>query len=151
MKIACTVLVLSWAALLQAEGAVIHSPNTAQTYAFHSIQWEQLRWLPDQQQLVASITFSNLNYDSRAEPRQDERFDFALPGVTLDPGSGVFFVIGRHGERIPVARRLSTLIGSEIKLLPGAKIDIHSKEGQISVDLLTNQPNTDPQWFEQNH
>jgi hypothetical protein len=97
--------------LAGATPVAIHSPQTAQTYADASILWHQLRWLSKSQTLVASITFSNLNYASKAEPRQDERFDFALPGVKFDATNGTFYVIGSAGERIPVAAKQHDPLG----------------------------------------
>jgi hypothetical protein len=138
MKNAGLAFVLLVLSVMRADGVVIHSPDTAQTYALHSVQWKQLRWLPRARAFVASITFSNLNYESRAEPRRDERFDFAFPGVRLDAKDQVFYVLDQNHSRIPVARIAKEFVGKQIELLPGSSIEILSHDGKIHVALCTS-------------
>ena len=135
--------------LAQAMPVAIHSPQTAQTYADASILWHQLRWLPKSQTLVASITFSNLNYASKAEPRQDERFDFALPGVKFDATNGTFYVMGSGGERIPVAAKQRDPLGYSIRVLPGAQMEVLERSGLVHVTLLAGSaPVSGSRWME---
>lgn len=155
MKIASLPVVLAaWMALNGAFSATanptaVRSPETAQTYADSSILWHQLRWLPGPQMLVASITFSNLNYASKDEPRQDERFDFSLPGVKFEARDGTYYVFGAHGERIGVATLQRQLIGRSIVLLPGAQMNVFKRSGLIHVVLVAGEtPIAGSHWVE---
>jgi hypothetical protein len=131
---------------------VLRSPDTARTYADNSVQWHQLRWLPESHQLVATVTFSNENYISRVEPRHDETFGFALPGVKLDPRTGVFSVTGSHGQSIPVAEMRRELLIKDIALLPTAQVEVRNRNGRIAVDLVASHlPLTGNRWVERHH
>jgi len=132
-----------------AHPTAVRSPETAQTYADSSILWHQLRWLPRPQMLVASITFSNLDYASKIEPRQDERFDFSFPGVRFDARDGTYYVRGAHGERIGVAALRQEFIGRGIALLPGAQINVFKRSGVVHVVLLAGEtPIAGSHWVE---
>lgn len=123
---------------------VVRSPETAQTYADNSILWRQLRWLPASRQLVATITFSNIDYISRVEPRHDETYTFPLPGVKFSPEAGLFTLGGK-----PVARLHDDLIGHSIELLPTARILVTNRSGRLAVRLLADQPTSDGElWVE---
>jgi hypothetical protein len=148
MKTVFAAAAFLWTAFEPAGALMIRSPNSAQTYSAHSIQWEQLRWLPRERAFVASITFSNLDYESRDEPRRDERFDFFLPGVSFDERKGIFYAFGKGGERIPVAAIAHELIGKEIKLLPGSTIQITTRSGKVAVALTTNGNRSGQSWIE---
>jgi hypothetical protein len=137
-------LVMHLTAPANATSAALRSPQVAQTYADNSILWHQLRWLPGSRQLVATITFSNIEYISREEPRHDETFNFALPGVTFDAGSGTFYMGGT-----PVAKVQTQLIGKGIELLPTARVLVNNHSGRVTVRLLANQPPSDGElWVE---
>lgn len=127
-----------------ATSTVIRSPETADTYADNSILWHQLRWLPASRQLVATITFSNIDYVSRVEPRHDETYTFPLPGVKYSADTGIFSLNGK-----PVARLQNDLIGHSIQLLPTARILVTNRSGHIAVRLLTDQgPSDGDRWVE---
>ena len=124
--------------------AALRSPETAQTYADNSMLWHQLRWLADSHQLVATITFSNLDYVSRVEPRHDETFNFPLPGVKYAAQNGTFYLDGQ-----PVARMHPDLIGHSIDLLPNARIVVTNRSGRVTIRMLADQPPTDgDRWVE---
>jgi len=145
------VIAALWPVLVHGDGqVVIRSPSSAQTYALHSIQWRQLRWVRANRSFVASITFSNLNYETRADPRRDERFDFVFPNVRLDETSGVFYVQPRKGESIPFAGINHGILGKQIDLLPGSAIELDSRDGLIHAALVTNRHPAAPQWIEHN-
>ncbi len=138
-----------FASLAVANATSVRSPETVQTYAYSSILWHQLRWLPGPKALVASITFSTLNYASRVEPRHDERFDFSLPGVKFDSNSGIFFVSDAQGQHIPVAALRPKLIGQSIELLPGAQMNVFMRSGEVHVVLLAQKtPIPGERWAE---
>jgi hypothetical protein len=120
--------------------AVLRSPETVQTYADNSILWRQLRWWPASSQLVATITFSNIDYVSRVEPRHDETFTFPLPGVKFTAKTGTFYVSGPQGEAIPVARLRRGLIGQTVELLPTTRMLVTNRSGRVAVRLVTSQP-----------
>ncbi|HSI15880.1 MAG TPA: hypothetical protein VK961_27780 [Chthoniobacter sp.] len=128
---------------------VVRSPETADTYADSSILWHQLRWLPASRQLVATITFSNLDYVSRVEPRHDETYTFDLPGVKFSGDTGVFSVAGAHGQAIPVAQLHTDLIGHSVDILPTARVLVTKRSGHVVVRLLANQtPSDGERWVE---
>jgi hypothetical protein len=131
---------------------VLRSPETVQTYADNSVQWHQLRWFPESHQLVATVTFSNEHYISRVEPRHDETFDFAIPGVKFDQKSGIFSVNGPHGQSIPVAALRHDLFIKDIVVLPGAQIEVHNLGGRVAVDLVaSHEPIGGDRWIERHH
>jgi hypothetical protein len=122
-----------------ANPAAVRSPSTFQTYADNSVSWQQLRWLPGAHELVATLTLSNMNYVSDGEPRHDETFNFPLPGVEFDPGTGTFSVRGRNGRPVPVATLRQQLFVKSIALLPGAQLQVTNHGGQVGVTLLTGR------------
>lgn len=128
----------------------LRSPVTAHTYADNTLLWHQLRWLPGSNQLVATVTFSNIDFISRVEPRHDETFNFPLPGVKFDAKTNTFYVSGNSGQIVPVAVMHADLIGRSIELLPTARLLItHHPHGQVTVLLLPSQPISDgPLWVE---
>lgn len=128
---------------------VVRSPETADTYADNSILWHQLRWLPASHQVVATITFSNVDYVSRIEPRHDETYTFPLPGVKFSADTGVFSLVGAHGQAIPVAQLHADLIGHSVELLPTARVLVTKRSGHIVVRLLADQaPSDGDRWVE---
>lgn len=151
MKVHLLPLILSAGLLMPlaspaaATPTVLRSPETANTYADNSILWRQLRWLPASRQLVATITFSNIDYISRIEPRHDETFTFPLPGVTFNSDTGLFSLAGK-----PVARLRRELFTHGIALLPTARILVDKNaDGRVSVRLLAGQPSTEGElWVE---
>ena len=132
---------------VQAAEKVIESPQQPSTLSFYTLDNDHLRALPDGE-LAASVTFSNVDYVSTLEPRDDERYDFVFPGVSYDPANGSYFV--REGrERIPVATVSKGLIGSRIKLAPGARIIVKVKDGRADVALDANDhPVGRPHWVD---
>jgi hypothetical protein len=127
----------------------VRSPETAQTYADNSILWHQLRWLPASHELVATITFSNIDYVSRVEPRHDETYTFPLPGVKFSPDTGVFSIAGGHGQGVPVARLRDDHLVRSVELLPTARVLVTNRGGHIVVRLVADQPPLDgDRWVE---
>ncbi len=142
-------LALGLAGKASAAEAVVRSPESAQTYTYHTIVWQQLRRPAGSRALVASITFSNLNWDNQFEPRKDERFDFTFPEVTFDEATGTFYAPAAAGGKIPVAAIQSTWLGKQIRLAPGTNIEISSHQGKIHVQLMANSESREkPQWIE---
>jgi hypothetical protein len=149
MKLIAAVLAFGLAGQAMGLEAIVRSPDSAQTDTYHTIIWEQLRRPSGSRALVASITFSNLNWESKVDPRRDDRFDFTFPEIALDEASGVFYAHDPTGHKIPVASIQPALIGKEIKLLPGSKIEIHSSSGKIHVQLTADTESQEtPQWIE---
>ncbi len=134
-------------AFARADVVRVQSPDTAQTYSFGTILWRQLRWIPARQALVASITFSNVDYVSRVEPRHDERFDFALPGVQCERATGVFFVRAKSGAKLRVAAIHRQIIGTNIELLPTSEIATVTNSGRVTVVLTaSSEPLVGERW-----
>ena len=121
-----------------AQPAILHSPTQAETYSDNSVLWQQLRWLPESRQLVATLTLSNINYVSDIEPRHDETFDFALPGVAFDSATGMFYLHRPHRKTVPFAVVRHSLLLKSIELLPSARLNVSNHGGQVSVELSAN-------------
>src|SRR5437868_10922821 len=71
----------------------IVSLNNAYTFAYgdaisHQIERDHLT-----NEMIARVTFSNYPYAGDREPRGDETFDFALPGLRFDAARNVFVVL----------------------------------------------------------
>jgi len=147
--VAFAFILLAYGGLLRASAVAIASPDTAQTYAFSTIIWKQLRWEPAAHMLVASITFSNYEYVSSFEPREDERFDFAFPGVTFDRATGIFYARDHLGKSIPVAELKHEWFFPVIALLPDARISIYKRSGKVKVELTADsEPIPGERWVE---
>ena len=101
--------------------STIISPDHHQTFAYGEILSHQLYLARGGGELAARITFSNLPYVGDDEPRRDESFDFRFPGIKFDSTRRTFFVSGRDGQTIPVARFRGGLFRSWVDLAPGAK------------------------------
>jgi hypothetical protein len=130
-------------------GAIkITSPDHPQTYAYGSTTWRQLYLEPSNGGLIARITFSNLPYAGDDNPRRDEPFDFQFPGVRFDRAQSAFFVRGRRGELIPVARFRGGP-ACRIDLAPGAKMYLLKESGRVTAILTaTDYPRAGSQWVE---
>jgi len=132
-----------------ASGTGIVSPDHPQTFAYGEMIWHQLYLQCAGGELAARITFSNLPYVSDDEPRRDESFDFRFPGIKFDAGRRTFFVSGRGGRTIPVARFRGDSLFRWVDLAPGAKIYLHKDSGRVTAILTaTDRPRAGSQWIE---
>jgi len=139
-QLLAVLLVIAAVGGLQAGQTVVASPDKTQVKAFSDITHPMLRWSGNA--LTATITFSNVNYVSSIEARDDEERTFVLPGVKYDSASGVF---SRNG--IPVATMKQGLFGKQINLAPGARIMALDSHGMISLMLVaSNEPITGDHW-----
>src|SRR6266436_3670302 len=131
-------------------GAIsINSPDHAQTFAYGEMIWHQFYLERSGGELAARITFSNLPYAGDDEPRRDESFDFRFPGIKFDPTRRTFFVSGRSGQMIPVARFRGDPFCSWVDLAPGAKIYLLKQSGRVTAILTaTDHPRAGSQWVE---
>src|SRR6267142_2606531 len=105
-----------------ASGTGVVSPDHPQTFAYGELLSHQLYLARARGELAARITFSNMPYNGDDEPRTDESFDFHFPGIKFDPTRRTFFVRGRGGQMIPVARFRGDPFCRWVDLAPGAKI-----------------------------
>jgi len=132
-----------------ASATSILSPDHHQTFAYGEMLSHQLYLERAGSEVAARITFSNLPYVSDDEPRRDESFDFRFPGIRFDPTRRTFFVNGRGGQTIPVARFRDDLFCGWIDLAPGAKIYLLKKSGRVTAILTaTDHPRAGSQWIE---
>ena len=132
-----------------ASATSILSPDHPQTFAYGEMLSHQLYLERAGSELAARITFSNLPYVSDDEPRRDESFDFRFPGIRFDPTRRTFFVNGRGGQTIPVARFRDDLFCGWIDLAPGAKIYLLNESGRVTAILTaTDHPRAGSQWIE---
>jgi len=132
-----------------ASAASIVSPDHPQTFAYGEMIWNQLYLQRAGGELAARITFSNLPYAGDDEPRRDESFDFRFPGIKFDPTRRTFFVSGRGGQMIQVARFRGDPFCSWVDLAPGAKIYLLKQSGRVTAILTaTDHPRVGSQWIE---
>jgi hypothetical protein len=131
-----------------ASGTGIISPDHHQTFAYGQVLSHQLYLARAGGELAARITFSNMPYDGDDEPRRDESFDFRFPGIKFDPTRRAFFVNGRGGQTIPVARFRGDSFFRWVDLAPGAKIYLHKESGRVTAILTaTDHPRAGSQWI----
>jgi hypothetical protein len=132
-----------------ADATKIASPDHPQTFAYGEMIWHQLYLERARDELATRITFSNLPYAGDDEPRRDESFDFRFPGIKFDAVQHEFFVSGRHGELIAVARFRGGASCGWIDLAPGAKIYVLKQGGRVTAILTaTDYPRVGSQWIE---
>jgi hypothetical protein len=132
-----------------ASAARIVSPDHPQTFAYGEMICNQLYLGRTGGELAARITFSNLPYASDDDPRRDESFDFRFPGIKFDATRRTFFVSGRRGHMIPVARFHGDPLCSWVDLAPGAKIYLRKQSGRVTAVLTaTDHPRAGSQWIE---
>jgi hypothetical protein len=121
---------------LQAAPVVVASPDKANVMVFSEILNQNLHWNAGTHTLIAGMTFSNLNYVSRTEARQDQDVYFNFPGVRYDQASGTFY---KSGSGIPLATAKPGLFGSEITLAPGARIITLDDHGKLTAMLVAGR------------
>jgi hypothetical protein len=140
--------ILTGSASAMAGAVRITSPDHAQTFSYGEVIWHQL-YLNAAGELAVRITFSNLPYVGDDTPRSDEPFDFRFPSVRFDSARRAFFVNGRQGERIPVARFRPGPAFGWADLTPGAKIYLLKENGRVTATLTaTNYPRAGIRWME---
>jgi hypothetical protein len=132
----------------QAAQVVITSPNQGETRASSSIESRGLHWNERNQTLTAVITYSNKNYESPSVHPQDDTLAFTLPGVRYDQGDNVFYAVGRNGQRTPIAKFRQVLFGKKIQMLPGTAIYAQQNRGNVSVKLVTGEPDPSQHWID---
>ena len=127
----------------------IISPDHHQTFAYGEMLSHQLYLPRAGGELAVRITFSNMPYDSDDEPRRDESFDFRFPGIKFDSTQRMFFIRGRGGQIIPVARFRDGLFFGWVDLAPGAKIYLLKQSGRVTAILTaTDHARAGSQWIE---
>jgi len=98
--------------------------------------------------LTAVITYSNKNYESPVVHPHDDTFAFALPGVRFDQANNVFYAMSKDGQRTPIAKFTTVLFGKKIQLLPGAAVYAQQNHGNVSVKLVTGEPDPNLHWID---
>jgi hypothetical protein len=132
----------------QASPVVITSPDQGETDAFASIESRGLHWNARDQRLTAVITYSNKDYQAPYVDPRDDTLAFSLPGVRYDQANNLFYGASKDGERTPVAKFTSVLFGKRIQLLPGAAIYAQQVYGNVSVKLVTGEPDSSRHWID---
>src|SRR5947208_7605400 len=108
------------------------SPDHAQTFAYGEMIWHQL-YVGSAGELAVRITFSNLPYVGDDTPRSDEPFDFRFPSVRFDSARRAFFVNGRQGDLIPVARFRGGPASGWIDLARGTKVYLVKEGARVTA------------------
>jgi len=123
------------------------SPDHARTYAFGEVVAHQL--FVDGNVLAARITFSNVSYVTKAEPRRDEAFDFRFLGTRFDPATRTFYVPSRGTSKVTVAVTRPGWLDEAVTLSPGSKIYALKEHGRVTVVLsVTAAPRAGLRWVE---
>ena len=78
----------------------------------------------------------------------DDTLAFSLPGVRYDQANNLFFAMSKDGQRTPIAKFTTVLFGKKIQLLPGAAIYAQQLHGNVSVKLVTGEPNANRHWID---
>jgi hypothetical protein len=141
MKALLLTIIALVAAGARADTVCVISPDSAQTYSFSAIARKKLIWDEDRKLLQAIITFTNVPYADRVQPKVEEFFAFGFPGVTYDPTTRIFSAPGEKGEIIPVAVWKEGLISDWIEPGPKTQIFVFKKSGSVQVTLAAT---TDP-------
>lgn len=132
-----------------ASTSTIISPDHHQTFAYGEMLSHQLYLARGGSELAARITFSNMPYVSDENPRREESFDFHFPGIKFDATERTFFVGGRKGHAIPVARFRNGLFFGWVDLAPGTKIYLLKESGRVTAILTaSDHPRGGSQWIE---
>lgn len=136
MRLLFALLIISlFPARLRAENVQIVSPDTAQTYSFSTISHKQLLWDDAKQSLQAIITFTNVPYADKDQPKVEEFFSFRFPGVTYDSKSRTFFARGEKNGRVPVAVWKDGVLTEWIEPGSNAQIFVLKRSGKVEVIL----------------
>jgi hypothetical protein len=56
--------------------------------------------------------------------------------------------MSKDGQRTPIAKFTSVLFGKKIQLVPGAAIYAQQLHGNVSVKLVTGEPNSNRHWID---
>jgi hypothetical protein len=125
------------------------SPDHARTYVFGEVVAHQL--FVDGNVLAARITFSNVSYSTKSEPRRDEAFDFRFLGTRLDPAARTFYLSSRRKSKVAVAVTRPGWLDEAVALSPGTKIYVLKESGRVTVVLsATPEPRAGLRWVEVN-
>ena len=120
----------------------IVSPDTAQTFAGGVTTRFLLEWDRRAQVLRAFITFTNSPYQNDSTSRREEQFLFRLPGVALDPATGVFSARDPQGHNVPIAVRVRRgglfSTSNAVEPTAGTTIYVSKISGRVKVSLTAN-------------
>lgn len=120
----------------------IESPDKVQTFTDCIILRHLFGWEERAQTLRVVMVFSNSNTQGQGSSRVEEQFTFRVPGISLDPESGVFSVRGPRGNAVPVAKRVRGGGGlrtqNAIEPTTGTRIFVSIVEGLVKVTLTAD-------------
>lgn len=120
----------------------IVSPDAAQTYAGGVTTRFALEWDRRAQILRAFVTFTNSPFVNDSTPRREEQFTFRLPGVVLDPATGIFSARDPRGRSVPVAVRVRGgglfRTANAVEPTVGTTIYVSKVLGRVKVSLTAN-------------
>jgi hypothetical protein len=120
----------------------IESPDNAQTFTDSTTVRHLLRWDARAQALRVVMVFANSGSQGQGSNRVEEQFTFRLPGVSLDPETGVFTVRGPRGLAVPVAKRVRGGGGfstqNAVEPTVGARVFVSIVEGLVKVTVTAD-------------
>lgn len=138
--IGMTAFLVTIPASSMADSVTVISPDKAQTHAYGRVTRSKFIWLSKEKALSAEITFSNDLYVGSGEPLSRESFLFKFPGVTFDPAVKQFFAQDQTGRKLAVASSNDSAPGGAIKPLPGTRVYICKRHGEVRVVLTATAP-----------
>ena len=129
-------------AALPAQMLRVESPDKAQTFTDSTTLRHLLSWDARGQVLRVVMVFTNSNTQGQGSNRVEEQFTFRLPGVSLDPATGLFTARGPRGLTVPVARRVRGGGGfstqNAVEPTAGSRVFVSIVEGLVKVTLAAD-------------
>jgi hypothetical protein len=135
----------------------ILSPEVPQTWAYYQLGRRTWQWDDSSGTLSVQVEFMTGSYGDETSPRSLDRqvVTFPFPGVTFNPGTGIFSATSSQGQSIPLLQRQDQALGPRIILLPTSRISLINFSGKITAILSGT---TDPsyatggsKWITENH
>jgi hypothetical protein len=114
------------------------SPDHEQTFAY-GMETNRV-WAQRGHHLQLQLNFTNDPFVDWDNPRQYDNFTFSFPNVKVGADGNTFYYQTSGGRSIPVAKRKSVFLGTEIKLLPNAELKVLKPHGYLTLVLLIEDP-----------
>ncbi len=112
------------------------SPDHGQTFSYGTEQSRVWSTWGRNRHLALQLNYTNDPFVSRTEPREYDNFIFNFPNVLLGKEGRVFYLHTQDGRNIPVAAKQDAFLGTEIKLLPNAELQIKKLHGYLTVTIM---------------
>lgn len=112
------------------------SPDHGQTFTYGTEQSRVWATWGRDRHLALQLNYTNDPFVSRTEAREYDNFIFNFPTILLGKDGRTFYLHTKDGRSIPVATKQEAFLGTEIKLLPNAEVQIKKPHGYLTVTLM---------------